>query len=451
MKKYKISCSLLLICSILLLGCSDFLDIKPDVKMVIPNSLEDCELLLNDYSTMNMKYPSYGEVAADNYFLSSTSWTAISDIDERNVHIWSDEPIVSTIQWQGSYKAIYQANQVLSVLKKLKDQEDRKWKICNATAHFFRAFAMQQIMDVFTLPYQKNTAPATLGIPIKLTPNVDDKSVRSTLEETCKQIVSDYRASILELPVQALSNGLPSKASGYAGMARLYMNMQEYNLAYLYADSALKLHPELLDYNTLNATENLPFQRFNKEVVFPATTPSSYALGQSYARIDHDLYAMYEDNDLRKKLFFRTMTDGQAFKGSYDNTLAGLFVGLTSAELYLIRAESAVRTNRFTQANADLNFIKSKRYDHNSFASISDLSQDELLEKILKERRKELIFRGVRWSDLKRLNQESEFAKVLSRATDGKSYILEPKSLKYAILIPEIVIQESGMFQNLRK
>lgn len=449
MKKYKTRYFSLLICTKLLSSCTGFLEIKPDAKMVIPNSLEDCELLLNDYSTMNMKYPNYGEVASDNYFLSATSWTAISDIDERNVHIWSDEPIVSTTQWQGPYKAIYQANQVLSVLQKLKDQGDMKWKICNASAHFFRAFAMQQIMDVFTLPYQKNTASITLGIPIKLTPNVDDKSVRSTLEETCRQIVSDYKASILELPVHALNNGLPSKASGYAGIARLYMNMQEYNLAYLYADSALQLHSELLDYNTLDATENLPFQRFNKEVIFPATTPSSYALGQSYARIDHDLYAMYEDSDLRKKLFFRTMTDGQAFKGSYDNTLAGLFVGFTTAELYLIRAESAVRTNRFTQANVDINFFKSKRYDHNSIA-ISDLSQDELLETILKERRKELIFRGVRWSDLKRLNQQSEFGKVLSRAIGGKSYILEPKSLKYAILIPEIVIQESGMFQNLR-
>ncbi|MNL77641.1 hypothetical protein D3C87_2038720 [compost metagenome] len=69
---------------------------------------------------------------------------------------------------------------------------------------------------------------------------------------------------------------------------------------------------------------------------------------------------------------------------------------------------------------------------------------------ILEQRRKELIFRGRRWADLKRLNKEPRFAKKIVRVLDGETYSLEPNSLKYAIKIPQIVIEQSGITQNIR-
>lgn len=435
---------------LLLSSCNNYLDLKPDAKMVIPKTLEDCELLLNDYSTMNTKYPSYGEVAADNYYLTSSSWKAISDIDERNVYIWSDEPIVSSNQWQGPYKAIYQANQILSVLAALEDGSSDRWKVCNAGAHFFRAFAMQQLMDAFTSPYNKETATNVLGLPIKLSPNLDDRSVRASLEETCQQIIKDYRLAVSGLPVHAQNSGLPNQAAGHAALARLYLGMQDYETAFRYADSSLALQPMLLDYNTLNPNASLPFSRFNGEVLFPSTSSSSYALGQSYARIDTTLYNGYATNDLRRSLFFRQMANGIAFKGSYDGSLSGVFVGLTTAEMYLTRAEAAARLGLLDLSIDDLNYFKTRRYKSGNIIPIESANIETVLNEVLQERRKELVFRGLRWADLKRLNQEPGFAKTLTRTIDEKSYTLNPGSKKYAILIPQVAIQESGMSQNVR-
>ncbi|KKX46775.1 hypothetical protein [Sphingobacterium sp. IITKGP-BTPF85] len=38
--------------------------------MVIPKSLTDAELLLNDYNTMNAGYPIFGEWSADEYYIT---------------------------------------------------------------------------------------------------------------------------------------------------------------------------------------------------------------------------------------------------------------------------------------------------------------------------------------------------------------------------------------------
>ena len=68
---------------------------------------------------------------------------------------------------------------------------------------------------------------------------------------------------------------------------------------------------------------------------------------------------------------------------------------------------------------------------------------------ILLERRKELLMRGLRWMDLKRLNMEGA-AITLTRTVNGQVYTLPPNDLRYALPIPEDVIAISGMQQNPR-
>ncbi len=57
---------------------------------------------------------------------------------------------------------------------------------------FFRAYAFYNLAQVFALPY--NTAISTnedTGIPLKLTPNVDESIKRSTLEQTYSLNLND--------------------------------------------------------------------------------------------------------------------------------------------------------------------------------------------------------------------------------------------------------------------
>lgn len=440
--------------SLLSFGCKDYLDLKPDAKMAVPKTLEHADHLLNDYDAMNTGYPSLAEIASDDYYLTDANWGGLSDEDERSTHLWNSAIILKTTQWQNPYKTVYLANQVLDILKDVeKNQNQAKYDKVWGGAHFYRAFAFHQVARNFTLPYKPETAKQEMGIPLRLTPGLDYKSVRSSLEDTYQQIIADYKEALEYLPNREPLVARPHKAAAHAGLARVYLDMQNYAEAYTHAEESLKLYNELMLYESLDAELAYPFERFNPEVLFPATAMLAAALGINNTQISPEVYALYDEGDLRKELYFHyngTDLESYAFKGSYNNNSGINYVGLTTSEVYLIKAEAGVRMGKVDEALIAINTLLKNRIDKNHFIPISESNPDVLLRMILLERRKELVFRGSRWADLKRLNQDDRFKKRLSRSLNGQTYILEPNSLKYAHLIPDMVITESGMPQNKR-
>ncbi|ULT25060.1 RagB/SusD family nutrient uptake outer membrane protein [Sphingobacterium sp. E70] len=156
--------------------------------------------------------------------------------------------------------------------------------------------------------------------------------------------------------------------------------------------------------------------------------------------VDSNLYASYTANDLRKQLYFRSNDypkGSYSFKGNYDQSLATLFVGLTTSEIYLIKAECAVRIGKVKEGLAALNALLKNRFDKNSFTAVAEIDGNMLLSTILQERQKELLFRGRSWSDLKRLNLDPRFQKTIQRNIQGLTYSLAPDSRKYAFRLPE--------------
>ncbi|WP_286860077.1 MULTISPECIES: RagB/SusD family nutrient uptake outer membrane protein [Sphingobacterium] len=443
-----------LLIGFLSVSCKDYLDYKPNIKMAIPTTLEDAELLLNNYSDMNMGYPNQGEISSDDYFLNYDNWLSISEIDHRNLYCWNNETLINTMPWQTTYKVVYIANQVIELLNKLDPTVNAaKWKQVHGMAHFYRAFAFQQLLSTYTVAFKKETAAMELGIPIRVTPNMDESAPRSSLEASYEQVISDFKVSAYNLPHVAAGKSMPGKAAAYAALARVYLDMQDYGQAQNYADSALSENDFVLDYNDVDPNTDLPFSRFGKEVLFPATASFSEAFGEYYCFTDTLLYASYQSDDLRKVLFYKTSPtdpDYMTFKGSYDNSFGSPFVGLTTTEIYLIRAECAARNNQLNIANATMNSLLEKRWEKNSYIPIDETDPDRLLALILKERRKELVFRGLRWPDLKRLNMDPTYEKMLIRNLNGTVYQLQPNSLSYGILLPLSAINVGGLVQNKR-
>ncbi|MBN8856731.1 MAG: RagB/SusD family nutrient uptake outer membrane protein, partial [Sphingobacteriales bacterium] len=77
-------------------------------------------------------------------------------------------------------------------------------------------------------------------------------------------------------------------------------------------------------------------------------------------------------------------------------------------------------------------------------------SSAQALDTILVERRKELPFRGVRWTDLRRLNLEGRTI-TLTRVLNGTTYQLPPNSKLYTLPIPpDVIIFNPNMKQNPR-
>ena len=150
---------MLIIFSFCGISCSNFLDLKPDQKMAVPQTLEHCELLLNDYTTMNTGYPTLGVIAADDYYLNANDFNSLAIFDEQQTYIWSANILSLNTQWQNPYKTGYLSNQILEITNKLNPQSDElNYNKVRGGAHFFRAFAFHQVATAFTLPYQRSNA-----------------------------------------------------------------------------------------------------------------------------------------------------------------------------------------------------------------------------------------------------------------------------------------------------
>src|SRR5690606_15541787 len=172
-------------------------------------------------------------------------------------------------------------------------------------------------------------------------------------------------------------------------------------------------------------------------------------LRRTLCNVDTVLYGMYEESDLRKYILYSQRPDGTCFfKGDYATREQALFCGVTTAEVFLTAAECKVRNDKLGEAEVLINELLEKRYMHNAFKPIVGLSKDDLLRRILQERRKELAFRGKRLQDLRRLNKDPRFAVTLYRDIDQKVYTLPPGDKRYLFQIPQAALDLGGYEPN---
>lgn len=435
-------------------SCKKFLNEKPDRKISTPQNLADLDGMLDYYFGLNARFPMSGEVSADNFYLTDAAWAATNE-QQRNLYLWQKYDRVLT-EWSAPYNNIYYANVLLYNLGlfNIKTSELEQANNIQGAAYFIRAINHFALAQLFAPVYKKTTAATDLGIPLRLNENYNEPVVRVSVLENFNSIVADVKKSIPLLPQNQPRKYRPGKAAAYGLLARVYLYMQEYQQAKLYADSCLSLYNTLIDYNSINTAATIPFVQFNNEVIYDARSNPPSALLASRAKVDTTLYRQYEENDIRKAAFFINNADGsKAFKGNYTGlNNASLFSGIAVDEIYLIRAEAWARLGNINEALNDLNTLLRTRYKkiNNSSTFIDKTAPDAAaaLSIILTERRKQLLYRGLRWADLKRLNLEPAFAVTLVRTINNTRYELPPNSNRYQLQIDAEAIRLSTMAQN---
>lgn len=459
----------LVVLSILLASCQKFVDIKKSSTQSFLETANDCQLLFDNYEVFNTNDPYDGEISTADYELDANSYNsdAIS-IEDRNMYTWSTTSIrASSDQWVKSYHKIYQANLVMAALDDLSGKEQPAvLNNLRGTALFFRAYALWNVAQLYAKPYGTSSAQDP-GVPVHLIADINDITGRGTVKETYDRILQDLTEAATLINSTSNLASRPNKAAVFAMLARTYLSMEDYPNALTAATNALAIQNTLIDYNTLNAEGSgaLFSARYNKEVIFQSVMTKSVVLNpgsmffDQFAKIPSAFISTYADNDLRKALFFKENFDIDTespagtyrFAGNYEPTTSSiLFTGLAVDELYLIRAECYARATQTASAMADLNTLLRSRWLTGIYVDMTASTPDEALTKILAERRKELIMRGQRWTDLRRLNKDSRFAVTLSRTVNGMTYTLPPNDGRYTLLIPQEVIVNSALPQNQR-
>ncbi len=438
-------------------SCRKYLDAKPNGKLVIPNTLPDLQALLDNDAKMNSKDAGSAEVSAGDYFLTDANYAAQTETYKR-MYTWQKDFLFDQgyNDWSNIYRVVYTANTILDNVENIdRNVNPVQWDMVKGQGYFHRGRALMQASFIWALAYDESSAVSDMGLPLRLNPDFHERSTRASVQQTYEQVINDLRLAAALLPVHTIHPLRPSKPAAFALMARTYLSMRRYDLAGQYADSCLLLKDTLLDYNDSNSVhpdDFFPFGQLkysNPEMLFESNMSSPFPINPSIATIDTALYNSYDANDLRKTIFFKSKGNGTfEFHGSYEGTYS-LFSGIATDEIYLIKAEVYARGGDYDAAINVLNRLLAKRWKKGKFLPLTASNAQEAINIILKERRKELLMRGLRWVDIKRLNKEGSNI-TLVRQANGQNYTLPPNDLRYALPIPEDVINLSGMPQNTR-
>lgn len=439
---------LILLSCVLFSSCEKYLSEKSSAKIATPATLEDVQLLLKDYTRLNGTYPNAAEIASDNFFVNTQDVNSVIE-RERTTYLWQEYENLGPY-WTSPYRAIFTANIIMETVNTVDQGDDLQKKNYYAQAQFWRAFHHYTLATLFCKPYIKESADSDLGIPLKITSDINIVPQRSTVKETYEFIINEIVDAIPYLDNNLNEKNHPTKAASYGTLARIYLAMNDYSNAELYADSCLQLYSTLMDYNDINTSANIPFLVRNQEVILDVQASVANLLHRNRGRVDSTLLKSYNDNDLRVPAFFTLNTDGtRGFKGHYSGSSSAIqFVGIATDELYLIKAECSARLGKTEVALKYLNLLLSKRMRKNTFTEIVESNQDKLLHIILSERRKELIARGLRWTDLRRLNQDDNYKTILKRTYGSETIELHPASDRYVFKIVKESVEYSGIIQN---
>ena len=215
-----------------------------------------------------------------------------------------------------------------------------------------------------------------------------------------------------------------TKSSAKALLAKVYLNQNNWDMAFTLADEIIRSNEYVLitNANYVNSwTGRVPSTESIFELalenVFSSTGLGGYydVSNTSTYRMfasTNDLLGLYSSTDVRRgaSMFNTVAITSVNYSFSKKYAAGGLSATpikvLRLSELHLLRAEAAAEksTPDFTLANADLNLIR--RRGDVSAANVNLTVKADLIDAILLERRKELAFEGNLLFDLLRKKKD---------------------------------------------
>ena len=382
----------------------------------------------------------YGDVhAGDDYQYNnlggSNRASFYYDMNYQTASEFTSSTSSSNVAWKSPYIVIGRANRIIAAAEggALSDAAEAKATIDQyaAEAKVLRALAHFDLVRIYGKPYTEDQG-ASLGVPLVtgvLESNA--KPARSTVAEVYTQVVKDLTEAISSNALATETEpGYVSVWGAKAILSRVYLNMGDYANALSVAEDIIKNSGAALwtrdqyfkawdastpneseflfrlnvagstDNNDLNGIGNLQQRDGYKEMV--ATKKFVDMLTSDPEDVRNEMFlpataakevATYGTN----KVFLNKLR-GQG--GNLRNVTIVPIIRLS--EVYLTAAECAFRNNDKTKAVEYLNdLVKNRTTTEASLATVDNIT----LERILIERRKELIGEGQRYFDALRNNE----------------------------------------------
>ncbi|REC49013.1 RagB/SusD family nutrient uptake outer membrane protein [Chryseobacterium pennipullorum] len=315
--------------------------------------------------------------------------------------------------WSMFYSTINNMNNVITRIDGTEGSQEKKNQV-KGQAKALRAFCYLNIASFYQFSYLKDktaltaplyTEPSTINTPGKKRASLEEiyTLIKSDLTDA-DQLLKDYTRNNKDKINRAVVNGL---------LARTYLNTGEWSKAATSAKLAREGYPLMAPekykdgFNDINNVEWIWGHGQTQE-----QSDASYAFhyldvsssGSFYYSFMADPYFknLFDSNDIRAQLFSWDGLKGREgllryAKFKFKSTLIADLVYMRAAEMYLIEAEGEARNGNVSQAVAVLNQLKSAR---NANVYSGSLAENEVIDAILIERRKELFGEGFALSDI---------------------------------------------------
>lgn len=400
-------------------------------------------------------------IMADEYYITGFYWQVNLQAEANNKFYFewitnANQGMVSEFLWREPYKAVFHANLALEILNNIPVTEtnQKEWEQAKGAAHFMRAWSFLTLAWEFANTWHEERSKKDLGIVLDLDSDFLNELSRSTVSETYDQILKDAQEAVKYLPVYPENPVRPSKLATYGLLARTYLSMRKYDEALEQCNLYLDKLNALLDFNNtseINIGDYYPIPLYNKENIY-LNNPNAYVstffpMDAQTTAVDTAVYASFSDDDLRKSAWFKFNGEYYEYTGSplqFERTS-----GICTDELYITRAECYARQGEIGKAIQDLNDLLVKRWKTGTFIPFTANTKEEALQIILNERKKELLFRGLRWMDIKRLNEEGANISITRQSPDKtKTGVLLPGSPRFAMQLPADLVANFGYQQN---
>jgi starch-binding outer membrane protein, SusD/RagB family len=342
--------------------------------------------------------------------------------------------------WEMSYKIIYGANVAISMADLKGD--DPFTNQLKGESYFLRAFATHNLVRFFAKPYSEANKSQP-GVILRESKSDNMPKARATLEETYDYIINSLKSaeSIMseEIPSERNNDNhrFASIYSVWSMLSRVYLYKGDLDNCILYSDKlinsgmfGLETSESIAGYFASAKTSSesiwiIPFSLIDDQLngsvasmIFngnncwaeEGASPSileDMGYGTSMVDIDQRWKYIVTDASIIKNgvnMFYISKFSGQ--DGSPTLSSPVMF---RLAEIYLNRAEAYAKKADVASAVADLNMLLENRLIVPEGENINDylydeasISNSDIVDVVLKERRIELAFEGHRIFDLLR-------------------------------------------------
>ena len=441
-------------------ACNKYTDITPKGKALILTQA-DLELLANkQYSGSAFEFRAMSILINEQY-PQAVNISNLINGTVRNLNytlITYDESIdrFALAVTDGTYDGLYSI--ITNVASTLVDKSDevsgnpQALKQLKAEGLVIRAFMHYYLVNIYAKAFDPATAATDGGVPYVTDMEFGKVNEKVSVKAVYENMLADLDAAIAlnSLPDRPKNNMRVGKGLAYAVKAKILMAMRDYAGALEAVNVTLALNSTLEDHRPLLPPPigtSKPFAGFrtgltSPDNIFYAYSASSwpFLVSPTYEIINN----FYEPGNIFKNLlgtqvYVRTnnvgLTDIPEFNGGYPQNTGGI----TTSDLYLVKAECLIRGGQISAALELINQIRMRRvYPYTAVTAANDVDAMAILQKTA---RIELLYSGKSFFDIKRWNREGKYPVTMQKVLLSKTYTLSPTSPLWVFPFPQSATQ----------